>query len=237
MKIALSFVSPPERCGYLPEQTWRLHYDIAESVTIEEYEALMLKGWRRFGRSLFQPKCEGCQQCLSLRVDVAEFKANRSQMRAFKSNPDIKLVISEPTVDDARLALYDKYHAFQTDHVGWSHKELESEDSYFESFCSNPFLTEEWAYYLGDQLIAIGFVDHLKNSLSAIYYFYDPELRDRSLGTFNVMSVINKAASMNMPYIYLGYYVQGCRSLEYKAKFKPNQVFDLKAKTWNDYNA
>jgi arginine-tRNA-protein transferase len=60
--------------------------------------------------------------------------------------------------------------------------------------------------------------------MSAIYFFYDPDERDRSLGTWNVLSVIEEAARRKVPHLYLGYYVEGCRSLEYKARYRPNEV-------------
>jgi arginine-tRNA-protein transferase len=88
----------------------------------------------------------------------------------------------------------------------------------------NPFPIEEWAYYLEDRLVAVGYVDVLPAALSAIYFYWDPNQRARSLGTFHVLSMIAAARQREVPYVYLGYYVAGCRSLEYKAKFRPNEV-------------
>ena len=60
--------------------------------------------------------------------------------------------------------------------------------------------------------------------MSAIYFFYDPELRARSLGTFNVLCLLEECIVRGLTHLYLGYFVEGCRSLEYKANFKPNEV-------------
>jgi len=92
----------------------------------------------------------------------------------------------------------------------------------------------EWCYYLDDQLVAVGYVDRLPQAMSAIYFFYDPELRQRSLGTFNVLSIIEEARRIRIPYLYLGYFVAGCRSLEYKANFAPNQVIGPNFE-WTDF--
>jgi arginine-tRNA-protein transferase len=54
----------------------------------------------------------------------------------------------------------------------------------------NPFRTEEWTYYLGNRLIAVGYVDAHPEGLSAIYCYYDPTERARSLGTFNILSLL-----------------------------------------------
>jgi arginine-tRNA-protein transferase len=70
----------------------------------------------------------------------------------------------------------------------------------------------------------VGYVDVVPEGLSAIYFFYDPDERERSLGTYNVIAILREAAARKIPYVYLGYYVEGCRSLEYKARFRPNEV-------------
>jgi arginine-tRNA-protein transferase len=60
--------------------------------------------------------------------------------------------------------------------------------------------------------------------LSAIYFFYDPDERPRSLGTWNVLCLIDEAVRRALPYVYLGYYVPGCSSMEYKPRFVPNEI-------------
>ena len=67
-------------------------------------------------------------------------------------------------------------------------------------------------------------MDALPDGLSAIYFFYDPDERHRSLGTFNVLSIIDAARQRGLPWVYLGYYVEGCGSVEYKGRFRPNEV-------------
>src|SRR5437868_15526477 len=82
----VSFLTPPSQCGYLPNRTWQLHYEVVMSATASDYERRLLTGWRRFGKSFFRPKCPGCQACQSLRVDVARFRPDRSQRRNAKTN-------------------------------------------------------------------------------------------------------------------------------------------------------
>jgi leucyl-tRNA---protein transferase len=88
----------------------------------------------------------------------------------------------------------------------------------------NPFPTEEWCYYIGERLVGVGYVDVLPEGLSAIYFYYDPAERQRSLGTYNVLAILEAARQRQLPHVYLGYYVAGYRSLEYKARFRPNEV-------------
>jgi arginyl-tRNA--protein-N-Asp/Glu arginylyltransferase len=219
-----TFVTPPGPCGYLPDREWQLRYEVVSEVTPAEYMERMKAGWRRFGFALFRPVCEACQECRSLRVDVTDFKPDRSQRRAAAANEDVRIEIGTPAVTDAKLRLYDRFHRFQAGHKGWPGHRREDPATYEETFVQHPFPTEEWCYFVGDKLVGVGYVDVLPGGLSAIYFFYDPDERDRSLGTFNVLKVIEAAKRRGEPHAYLGYYIEGCRSSVYKGRFKPNEV-------------
>jgi arginine-tRNA-protein transferase len=225
METLFTFVSPPDRCGYLPDRVWQLRYDVVGRFSAAEYSGRLQDGWRRFGHSVFRPECADCRACQSLRVDVEQFRPDRSQQRAWKRNvSDVTIVVGEPAVSEEKLRLYDRFHAGQTETKGWPVHDTETPADYVESFVENPFPTKEWCYFVGGRLVGVGYVDHLPIGLSAIYFYYDPAERGRSLGTFNVLSVIRAARAADLPHVYLGYYVRGCRSLEYKARFRPNQV-------------
>ena len=225
MESLFRYVSPPSACGYLPEERWSLEYEMVASITPWEYERKLEAGWRRFGAMLFQPRCPSCRACQSLRVKVGAFQPNRSQRRARRLNEnDVTLRVGPPRVSRAKLDLYDRFHASQADRKGWPLHPAKDPGSYRESFVNNPAFTEEWCYYLGDKLIGVGYTDVLPASLSAIYFFYDPDCRERSLGTWNVLCLLERCAIEGAAYLYLGYYVEGCGSLEYKANFRPNEV-------------
>ena len=225
MQSLARYMAPPSPCGYLPELSARLEYELILDMTAAEYGERMLAGWRRFGRAVFRPRCRSCQECKPIRVNTECFRPDRSQRRAWRANDDVlRLRIGEPRVTRSRLALYDRYHAFQSDLKGWPQHPAKDPDSYRESFVFNPFPVEEWCYYLGEALVGVGYVDVLPEGLSAIYFYYDPELRHRSVGTWNVLRVIEEAGRRRLPHVYLGYHVTGCRSLEYKARFAPNET-------------
>jgi len=233
MQIQYSFLSPPGRCGYLPAQTWSLRYEVVRELDAREFGELLQIGWRRFGTALFRPECAACRRCQSIRVPVTNFKADRSQKRAWKSNTGtVTLTIGAPSVSAAKLKLHDKFHEFQSEAKGWPGHGPKDAAGYEDSFVNNPFPTEEWCYWLGDRLIGVGYVDPVPVGLSAIYFFYDPAERGRSLGTFNVLNVMAEAAKRGLPHVYLGYYVAGCASLEYKARFQPNEVRDPDTGDW-----
>jgi arginyl-tRNA--protein-N-Asp/Glu arginylyltransferase len=225
METVFHYTASPSRCGYLPDRVWSLEYELTAALEPAEYLQRMREGWRRFGFMMFRPQCPSCQACQSLRVPTAPFQPSRSQRRARQRNQDdVRLTIGKPSVSRAKLRLYDAFHAFQAGAKGWPLHPAKDAAGYRSSFVDNPFAVEEWCYWLEDELIGVGYVDVLPGGMSAIYFFYDPAQRDRSLGTWNVLSVLDAAAERGVPYVYLGYFVEGCESLEYKATFRPNEV-------------
>jgi arginine-tRNA-protein transferase len=214
-------VAPPARCEYLPDQTARLEYLRVERMTAGEYAEWLRRGWRRFGQVMFRPACAACRQCQSLRVPVASFAPHRTQRRVWKNNVDaVTLAIGEPSPSAGVRELYDRFHWYQQGAKGWPAPQEDGLDGFFP----NPFPIEEWRYSVDERLVGVGYVDALPGALSAIYFFYDPDERRRSLGTFNVLSIVEQARRRGLPFVYLGYYVEGCRSLEYKGRFGPNEV-------------
>jgi arginine-tRNA-protein transferase len=235
MDSLLRYIAPPTRCGYLPDQLWSLEYELVGEMSPDEYMERLLAGWRRFGVMLFRPRCTACTACRSLRVLVERFRPDRSQRRACRANAgEVELRIGEPSATRAKLDLYDRYHAFQADFKGWPEHPAKDVDSYIQSFVNNPFDTEEWCYYLDGKLIGVGYVDALPGGLSAIYFIYDPQQRHRSLGTWNVLRLIEETAARGLPHLYLGYHVAGCRSMEYKTHFVPNQILHEDGQ-WRDF--
>jgi arginine-tRNA-protein transferase len=236
------YVAAPSPCGYLPDQEWSLEHEYVASMTPAEYLTRMLEGWRRFGIRLFRPACLACRACRSLRVSASRFRPDRSQRRVRKLNEGVvQLSIGEPRVTRSRLDLYDRYHAHQAQARGWPEHPAGDPASYADSFVIHPFPVEEWCYHLDGRLVGVGYVDALPTDpagpsglatprenrdtgLSAIYFFYDPEERHRSLGTWNILCLIDEANRRGLPYVYLGYYVQGCPSMEYKRRFVPNEI-------------
>jgi leucyl-tRNA---protein transferase len=235
MESLFRYIATPSRCGYLPDRLWSLEYELVGAIQPAEYAERMLQGWRRFGAMLFRPRCSQCTACRALRVCVDRFRPDRSQRRARKANEgQIELRIGQPSVTRAKLKLYDRYHAYQTHVKDWPQHPAGDAAGYANSFVQNPFPTQEWCYYLDGNLVGVGYVDDLPAGLSAIYFFYDPDLRQRSLGTWNVLSLIEESARRGQPYLYLGYYVAGCESMEYKKQFVPNQILGVD-ETWRDF--
>jgi arginine-tRNA-protein transferase len=150
METLFHYVAEPSRCGYLPDQRWSLEYLYVSSLTPAEYLQCMLEGWRRFGTMLFRPACQSCSACRSLRVLALQFRPDRSQRRCRKLNEGVvALRVGAPSVTRAKLALYDRYHQFQSDSKGWPQHPARDPQGYAASFVEQPFRVEEWCYSAG----------------------------------------------------------------------------------------
>ena len=129
--------------------------------------------------------------------------------------------------------LFDRFHAERSQKKGWASHDPDDAADYTRTFVMNPFPTQEWCYYLDGVLVGVGYVDELAGGLSAIYFARDPRFHDRSLGTWNVLCVLDRALTLGLPHVYLGYAAMSSPSLQYKLKFRPNQSLDLDGH-WRD---
>jgi leucyl-tRNA---protein transferase len=224
----------PHPCAYRPDQVSVLRYDYVARLSGAEYEALMDRGCRKFGPAVFRPVCPDCNGCRPIRVPVESFRPDRSQRRAWKRNQDLEVRLARPTVDAARLHLYHRYHVAQQRRKGWPETER-SEDEYAFAFVRNPVPAVEITLWEGDALRAVVLTDVTPNVVSGVYHYYDPTDAARGLGTACMLHTIELARRLEKRWAYFGYYVAGCPSLAYKARFRPCEVMDLDG-TWRPFD-
>jgi arginine-tRNA-protein transferase len=223
MEVLERFETPPHACPYLAGRAARLDYSFAPDLTAEEYEDLMNRGYRKFGALFFRPVCDGCRACRPIRVPVATFVPDRSQTRAWRRNADLAVRLARPSVDRERLDLYNRYHQDQTRRKGWPSVDKDPTD-YAASFVGNPIPSIELSVWEGRVLRAVLIAEVTPNVVSAVYHYHDLTLPGRGLGTFCILNTIELARKLGKPYVYLGYYVAGCPSMEYKARFRPCEL-------------
>jgi len=183
---------------------------------------LLERGWRRFGPVYFRPVCEGCDECVSVRVPAAEFAPSANLKRVEKRAAALRVEVSAPVVDEARLTLYRRWHAGREAARGWKRDTIGPE-SYAMQFCFPHAAAREFSYWSGDKLVAVGIADETPHALSAVYCYHDPQHARFSLGTYNVLQAIAYARERGLRHVYLGYCVEGCESLRYKARFQPQE--------------
>jgi leucyl-tRNA---protein transferase len=219
-------VEPPRACAYLADRDAQLEIRVQVEVTAVELEAMLERGWRRFGPVYFRPACIGCGECVTLRIDVATFAPHKSQRRAVKNAARLDRIIGKPIVDDERLALYHRWHQQRETARGWDSTAIDPE-RYAMDFAFPHPAAREVAFRDpadGDRLVGLGIFDETPHALSAVYFFWDPELAPSSLGVANVVTLVDDAKRKGLPHVYLGYRVEGCPSLVYKSKYEPHEL-------------
>jgi len=220
----IEFSTLETKCSYLDNCKTRMEYKYIENATMELNQALIERGWRRFGHYYSRPQCHNCSSCLSLRIDVKNYEFSRSAKRAFKKAEGIRYVIQSPTISNEHLELYDKYHRFMEQKRGWQYYNLKPQ-SYHELYVSGAHnFGKEVLYFHEDQLIGVDLIDFLDDGISSIYFFYDPDFEKLSLGRLSIYEQIILAKEYELDWIYLGYYVEHCQSLKYKASYQPYHI-------------
>ena len=213
-----------EDCHYLAGRLARMRYRVIDRCTAGEYERMLERGWRRFGRVFFRPACAACEECRSLRLEVESFRPNRSMRRTLKRNRDLRVGLRRASVSDRHLELYDRYHRDMAERKGWSEKSI-TLLGYYRTFVEGrEGFGHELLYFERDRLVAIALVDVLPRAVSAVYCFYEPDLRARSLGAFSVLQQVELARARDAPHLYLGYWVADNASMSYKASYRPHEI-------------
>jgi len=213
-------------CAYLPEKNVRMNYKHIEEATQSYNSALISRGWRRFGCYYFHPICNGCNECKSIRIDVNNYQLRKSQKKAIKRNRETQIIIQKPTLSQAHIDLYNKYHSFKHKKDDWSHRNI-SPREYKENFVEGAHdFGKEVLYIKDDVLIGVDLIDILDDGVSSIYFYYDPDFSELSLGTYSLLYQIELAKVLDLPWIYLGYWVDGCKAFAYKPNFQPQEILD-----------
>ena len=216
------FATQPHPCSYIDgEQATTVFVDPEAKIDLTLYSQLSRLGFRRSGGHLYRPQCNNCQACMSCRIPVSLFKADRSQRRCWQKNQDIQISPAERIDTLEHYNLYSRY-------IESRHQDGDmyppSEEQY------KAFLTSEWGstryleFRLDGELIGVSVCDHLDDGLSAVYTFYNAELNERSLGKFAILAQIYRAQEMGLSYVYLGYWIKQCEKMNYKTDYRPLEL-------------
>ncbi|MBA4502100.1 arginyltransferase [Marinobacterium marinum] len=220
----LKFYATPEHdCSYLPDRQARtLFVDPRATIDNHLYSQLSNLGFRRSGSHIYRPHCEDCQACISVRIPAARFRPSKTQHRIENRNTDL-IVCPAPCAFTAEYySLYERY-------IRKRHADGDMYPPSEEQFVS--FLTDgrtDSCFYEfrspEGTLLAVAVSDRLEQGLSALYTFYDPDEPRRSLGVYAIIWQIRQAQRLQLPYLYLGYWVEECRKMNYKTAYSPLEM-------------
>lgn len=217
------YITNSHSCSYLPEkQAKTLFVDPNKRLNGQQYSELASSGFRRSGHYIYQPHCENCQACISVRVVVDKFVATRHYKRILRYNQDIQVKKVAPQFTEEYFSLYERYIA--TRHADGDMYPA-TKEQYKNFLVDVPDYCTFYEFRAAGRLLAVAVIDCLEDSLSAVYTFFEPSEQRRSLGNYVILWQIQKCKALRLPYLALGYWIKDCRKMSYKLAFRPLELY------------
>lgn len=212
-------------CPYLPGKTTTVEISQVPDSGFDFSKYLDL-GYRRMGMVIYRNVCEGCTECVSLRIPVREFCPSKSQRRTLRQNGDLETRIFKIMPQDAVRFIRQRYFGLYIDYERTKHERTENADEHFRSFVTMyssvyPFYSLE--IFEGDRAVGVSLLDEGSNALSSNYFYYDSALTKRRLGVYSILKEVDTTRAAGKDYLHLGFYVDGCHKMSYKSAYYPHE--------------
>lgn len=219
------FVDIDIDCPYGLSHIATFHQATFAPLSERAMELFLSAGYRRNGNCLYSMGCRSCHACLPVRLHSSNFEPNRNQKRAQRRNMDVKKEILPLIPDRDNLDLCEKFLQVRYP------KENNSALGYFRDFFLNNIVSSAQIQYRVDGvLVGTSVIDIGYNWLNAVYFYFDPDESKRSLGTYNILHLVDLCREWEIEYLYLGYLIRDIPAMSYKANFKPHYM--LKDNCW-----
>ncbi len=226
------YLTAPSPCPYLPGQEERKVFTHLVGERAAELNDLLTHGGFRRSQSIaYRPACESCRACVSVRVVVEDFKPTRSMRRIIARNADVASELRAGAPTSEQYSVFRSYLDARHRDGGMADMTVLDyammvEDSHVETRIIEYRRRQPYRPLKGrgsGELLAVALTDVLGDGLSMVYSFFESEHAERSLGTFMILDHIDRARRMGLAYVYLGYWVQGSRKMDYKGRFLPQE--------------
>lgn len=220
------YLTSPSPCPYLPGRFERKVFThLVGKRSRELNDVLTQGGFRRSQTIAYRPACETCRACVSVRVAVNDFVPSRTFRKILQRNQDVTASMMPNRPTSEQYSLFRAY--LDARHAGGGMADMTVLD--YAMMVEDSHVDTSVIEYRrrgpdgAEALVGMALTDMLGDGLSMVYSFYEPENEHRSLGTFMILDHIARARSMGLPYMYLGYWVEGSGKMAYKARFLPQE--------------
>jgi leucyl-tRNA---protein transferase len=223
------YLTSPAPCPYLPGRAERKVFTHLIGLRAPALnDSLTQAGFRRSQTIAYRPACEQCRACVSVRVKIAEFAPSRGLRRILRRNAGVTGEARPARATPEQYALFRRYVGARHADGGMADMSMVDyqmmiEDSHVDTRLIEYRLPADAPGNDADRLIACCLTDRLADGLSMVYSFYEPEMEARSLGAFMILDHMDRARAARLPHLYLGYWVEGSRKMDYKARFLPQE--------------
>ncbi len=223
-QIMTFYRSGPMPCPYLSGRIeQQLFSELSGPVALDVFDELSQGGFRRSHHIIYKPACVGCNACIPVRVRAADFKPNRAWRKVINRNADLQAREIGTRITEEQFKLF---HLYTNRRHGDGEMAKMSRRDYAAMVLGSPVDTVLVEFRdTDDRLAAVCLMDRLAGGLSAVYSFFDPEETRRSLGSYIVLWMIERARELELDYVYLGYWVAGSPKMDYKSRFRPLEGF------------
>ena len=227
------FITAPLPCPYLGEKVERrMVPELSGIDSTSLHDTLSRVGFRRSHSLVYAPICQDCNACLAVRTVVEEFEPSASQRRVLRLNDNVIAIEKPAQATSEQYELFSRYQ--DSRHTGGDMATMDYYD-YQALVEETPVETALVEFQNEDGLLVGGcLVDIMADGLSAVYSYFDPQYHKNSLGTYMVLWLIERAKQLNLPYVYLGYWIGGSQKMAYKDKFLPLEYFA--AGSWQEFD-
>ncbi len=224
------YLTAPQPCAYLDGREERKVFTTLNGPSaISVNNTLSHKGFRRSQSVIYRPACVGCSACMSIRIPVERFRPNRTQRKVLSRNTDVVRRPCEAWATETQYTLFRRY--LNDRHADGGMADMDAFD--YASMVDETPVNSTMVEYLetdpstgAKRLIAACLSDILGDGVSMVYSFFDPDLADRSLGSYMILDHIRLASEMNLAHVYLGYWVAGSSKMDYKTRYRPFELCD-----------
>lgn len=214
------FATAPLPCPYLPGRIERrVVTELVGRDAVALHDGLSVAGFRRSHNIAYAPACPGCRACQAVRTLADRFRPSRSQRRIWNRNRGLAATEMDPKATPEQFAVFAAYQ--ESRHSGGDMANMDFQD--YEALVEDTPVETTLVEFRDDEhgLVAGCLIDRVENGLSAVYSFFEPSLRQHSLGTYMILWMIERARELGLGYVYLGFWIADSPKMSYKANFRP----------------